>query len=695
MTDDLNTPAFAIRDDFGAPGASLTDGAPGKPGRRVVDVEGTVSLDNGAVRFAPPLRQGWGRSALAYGPFERRPGLALAVYLLNGHNTAQIENLPESLRARFNRWLRANEQEKPSARLAAWWRSGRVRRTLRMFRWWWFMRRTWRPLPPLDENLAVGWYPEAAPPDPVNAGNGFVMHATGAENGELWARAGGRATVAARAVPDIPLGLVVVLRAKGAAYYAAATPGCEGLPTYPRVRPVAIDTRGDDVKVYGVVTPAAYGQIGFRIDTRVYAVNVATPAALAAWCGTAIVADHLSGSGDLAASSAERSGAWQTAAGSFSRGPAGSRSNDRGGVALLTPPGRVGLVHAVVVPGSAVDAGLVVRAADGGSLVRFSVSADGCTLHEVGDGAEALLAEARGESFTGESELALQVALNGPRLECSINGRTLLTAVTARAAADGDAVGLFAGPGAVGTVFRDFEAHPDQLDLPAELAAPALLPMVGARPLITESFEGEPRPLEGKVTTCGTATWARHFGAGRTEITGDNEARVVATPAAPNPGRTAFTVPWASPNFAELEMEMTIPGTGVGEWQKPRGGFIFEQDAGNFLIVSLWRGDEYPGASVSSFFNIGGFEDIYDAVWSNIGKRAWYGDRVRLKVACDGAQYLVTLDGEPVLYRKLTDVYPDCPPLRISRVGIVANWEWGNDTGTRYRDFVARGLRGD
>jgi hypothetical protein len=54
-------------------------------------------------------------------------------------------------------------------------------------------------------------------------------------------------------------------------------------------------------------------------------------------------------------------------------------------------------------------------------------------------------------------------------------------------------------------------------------------------------------------------------------------------------------------------------------------------------------------------------------------------------------QYLAKIDGHPVLYRQLTDVYPVCTRLSVNRVGIVANWEWGNDTGSVFRDFVARG----
>jgi hypothetical protein len=47
------------------------------------------------------------------------------------------------------------------------------------------------------------------------------------------------------------------------------------------------------------------------------------------------------------------------------------------------------------------------------------------------------------------------------------------------------------------------------------------------------------------------------------------------------------------------------------------------------------------------------------------------------------------VDEEPVLCRALTDVYPQLSRLAIHRVGIVANWEWGNDTGTHFRYFAA------
>jgi hypothetical protein len=42
-----------------------------------------------------------------------------------------------------------------------------------------------------------------------------------------------------------------------------------------------------------------------------------------------------------------------------------------------------------------------------------------------------------------------------------------------------------------------------------------------------------------------------------------------------------------------------------------------------------------------------------------------------------------------MLYRAIRDVYPDAPPLRVNKVAIIANEEWGDDTGTVFHRVVA------
>jgi hypothetical protein len=51
---------------------------------------------------------------------------------------------------------------------------------------------------------------------------------------------------------------------------------------------------------------------------------------------------------------------------------------------------------------------------------------------------------------------------------------------------------------------------------------------------------------------------------------------------------------------------------------------------------------------------------------------------------------LALIDDEPILYRAVTDVYADATRLQINRIGLLANWEWGNDTGSSFRSFRAR-----
>ena len=59
-----------------------------------------------------------------------------------------------------------------------------------------------------------------------------------------------------------------------------------------------------------------------------------------------------------------------------------------------------------------------------------------------------------------------------------------------------------------------------------------------------------------------------------------------------------------------------------------------------------------------------------------------WGRRSTLRVASDGDHVAVRLDGQPVLYRRVRDLYPWASPLSISRVGLAVNREWGDDTGT-------------
>jgi hypothetical protein len=172
-------------------------------------------------------------------------------------------------------------------------------------------------------------------------------------------------------------------------------------------------------------------------------------------------------------------------------------------------------------------------------------------------------------------------------------------------------------------------------------------------------------------------------------MTGEGHAKVLATRDSPCPGRTAYTIAWDNPQFADIEARIAPPGGQDHRGERGRAGVIFWQDPANYITLSIFI-DDWPGRSVAAFFHRDGYEELYDAVWTNINTRFTWGMPFDLRVVFDGVRFLAFVNGEPVLYRALSDIYRDWDRLLVNRVGIVANWEWGNDTGSRFHRFVAR-----
>jgi hypothetical protein len=657
-----------------------------------IDSERALSIDHGALRVGPLLEPGWGKAGIAYGPFERTGGVALAVFMLNGHNTAQVENLPDPLPQRLYQWLRGSGAYSLPARLGQWLHSGQLARTWLQFRWWMRLRKGRRSLRGLDENLAVGWFPVPVPKDPPGTGSAFVMHATGPDNGELWANAASRALPVLRNVHNLPMYFVVVLRERGAAYYAASAPQSAGLPAPPWLRPLAIDAHGTDRSVYASITQSTIGQIGFRVDSRVYGVRIARVPDLAQWCGTAFAADTLLGEGALEAQPAERGGVWTILSGPLQRTAEGLAAQASQAGAELRGTTECGLLHALVRLGPSGDGVAVTWRGEEDGCLAFEIDAAGCSLVRWKAGNRELLARGKSETLASGEVLAVQVNDYDGAVECSVGGVHEISAQVAQASGrSAHGVGVrFAAAGGQARVSH-LEAHAGRVRMPQELDLGTIDFPPPSCVRMRETFEGSARSLEGKALTEGGRTWRRLIGRGAIRVLGDGSARVAASAAEPNPGRTAFGFDWDEPDFVELEMRLTPPGTQQKQRERSRSGFIVWQDPDNYVIVNVWNSDVYGGASVSSFFHLQGFENIYDAVWTNVGRRVWFGREVLLRLAFDGEQFLVSLDGEPVLYRRLTDVRPGCARLRVKQVGIAANWEWGDDTGSRFRNFIARG----
>ena len=623
-----------------------------------VDVEGLIGIDNGALRLRPLAKPGWGREGLAYGPFERRPGLAFAVLANNGHNASQTYYMPETPKVRLRRWLGDLKR-------------GRWRR------------------PRHHENFAVGWFPTAVPPDPLKAGNGFVMHAATADNGELWAVVDGRADPVVLGVQNVPILYVVVLRQRGAAYYTASLPGTAGVGSYPYLKPLALDSCDDTPLLHAGLQQRILGEVGYRVDTRVYGTRVADIPEWSEWYGSAHAADALRGSGGLEA--AEAGGVWRTD-GSVERTSDGLRCPGRVAVATLTMTEPSGLVGAKVRIGTAGAAGLVFRSQGEGGWA-FVVGSDGCRLLRRDGTAWVETGVVEHRRMRPRSLHSLQVLDNDGLLSFHLDGRLVFgRRIDDTTLVEATGVGVLATDGFTGSIL-DFEAHPSQISLPEALAMepPSVAP--GDDVAIFEDFDGAPADLASEPGNRGVR-WERSEGAGCFERTGAGGARVKATREQPNPGRTIYTTEWPDPDYADVTVDLTHPGTAIGQKEAGRGGIVFWQDEDNYLVVNLFVDDTFNGASISTFYHLGGKEVMWDAVWTLVPGCAW-GTRNVMEVRFDGRRFLALLDGRPSLYRALTDVYPDAAALAIRRVGLIANWEWGDDTGTVFHRFEGRLRRDD
>src|SRR3546814_11139887 len=134
------------------------------------------------------------------------------------------------------------------------------------------------------------------------------------------------------------------------------------------------------------------------------------------------------------------------------------------------------------------------------------------------------------------------------------------------------------------------------------------------------------------------------MGDGVFALDGTGGARIVASVADPIRVRTAYGVDWPDPGFADIEARI-LPAGGEGSRDdKARGGLMFWQDERNYIIVNSWLDESHTGefkhcGAVSSFFYLNGFEDIYDAVWTNVGEdrtRAGWGKRESVRVDLGG-----------------------------------------------------------
>ncbi len=665
--------------------------------RKGVDIENAIAIDGNALRIKPLVRPGWGRSGIAYGPYTRTNGLAFATFLLNGHNTSQMGYLGESLKKRLFTWFHGSKLDRrfryvfPRYLFSLLTKSQDKKNILRRLLYWYKFTRQKNQFPLIYENLAVGWFPQEVPPDPLKGGNGFVLHAADHENGELWTHVGANMLSAFKGLQNLQIYYIVILREQGAAYYVASVANARGLGTYPHMRPIAIDPFQKDTTVYAGIYQSVQGEIGFWVDTRVYGTRVQQISELATWYGTAEVADKLTGEGELADTPAEIGGSWNLYRGNYLKTANGAVAMAADSLAILDPGIIPGLVHVILATSDTVTtAGIVWRFQDSQNFWSFLLGKNSCQLQIQENGICHTVAVSEQSCLQANTIHSVQILDEGKTFSLYLDGKLMFSFADTRLE-NATGVGMIARESNDCLYFRSFEAHARSIPIPPQLDLGSPWTAEGKQEAIADNFAGdEVRDLAGTITTVGDCTWRRDIGSGVIELTGNGSAKVRANAQNPNPGRTVYTVAWQNPEFADLQVDITPPGSDRGQGEKGRGGVIFWQDPENYIIINNWLDDVFAGSSISSFFTINGFEDLYDAVWTNVGSRVRWGVTHRLRVVFDGLNYTAFINDEPVLYRSLRDVYPNVQRLGIKRVGIVANWEWGNDTGTVFSNFVAK-----
>jgi hypothetical protein len=650
--------------------AGRTLGTPSTSGavRRGSDREGLIAIDHGALRFQPLLRDGWGRQGVSYGPVRGRAGLAFAVGILNGHNSSQAGHIDQPFAARMRTWLTASGTLRRSERLLRFARFGRYRATARQFLRWLARDPSLYRGQPLDENLSVGLYEAAALSAPQEVDVAFVMHAAGPQNGNLCARVAGHSLPVLCGVQNVPLLLVIVQREDSTTYYVASSEPARGIPLAPLMRPVAVTPRLAWAEVFPGVQQSTLGQIGFRVDTRVYGTRVTDEAT----APRLLLEDSLT-----VGRSADDTAFERTTRGL--RAAAGATS----WIQLAEPAGLVhvlvdeieGVPPALLFGDEGVESAYAVHVGNGlARLTRSSAAgtqlvAEGCYERQEGEGAHSLLVL--------QEDGGVSVCLNGKRMFGAA-----LPVFALRG------VGFLGEEGRRGHL-RALEVHPRSASIPDELNVPLPSVALGTELLVDERFTGTPGDLEGREAQPG-AVWRKELGAASIVLGGPRGAIVTGARHLTAGARIVYTLPWQEPDFADLSVLVMPPGQARGDGEEGRAGVVFWQDEDNYVIVGSWLHDHYAGAAVSSFYCLRGFEDVYDAVWTNVGERVRWGVPYELRVAFDGERFTALLDGEAVLHRALSDVRPDVGRLQVRRVGIVANWEWGNDTGSEFHQFSAR-----
>lgn len=613
----------------------------------VNDPERTISLRGGALRMAPIAEPGWDRSVALIDVGCLEPGQVVWTDVRPAHLSS--ETLPlETRRDRLQVWLLGSRTDSPARRLALLLSPCRHREgPIRRWRRWLKRNEAMHRRAPASVNQIVGLFADTTGTTPADALAGLAVRPLGPRNGGFSiATPGGEPT---RHVIDgctnTSYRMAFIVRPDSILIAVGGEPGTALAPA-PALSPLGIVHRSvADTPLWLGVSNLIVGQHGFSSDTIIEGLGVDRLGASAPGCGVpqATANEH--------------------------------RTHQRleaeaiGGVALID--------------------------------VRLELEQEGSLELRWGSDSIVSLTRSLARLQCDGETISRPLAAHGP-VHLSVNvlgGRTrvhvddqLLLDLPSSGTHQSTSSGTHQSNSAALTEVVQINLMSGRVDrfevLPfavGPVGGPSTSPLLdqGNDVVADQRFDGAALV---DLAEDEDHDWQRVLG--NTPI---GREYGVASIVEPLTERTVYLQPNRWSDSVDIETEIEPPPRVEGVLQRCRAGLAAGSGPDNLLMVNAWIDDSYGGGSVSTFLRLDGGEEIFDAVWVNVGAALDWTTPFVLRLQTDGDFYRVMLDGHTVVSRSISDQTRLVPRIEMTHVGIVANWEWGLDTGSLFRRFTVRG----
>lgn len=527
---------------------------------------------------------------------------------------------------------------------------------------------------PAGVHFAAGLFASSNPANPLT-GHTIGTATAGTSGGQLYVNLGTTMSTLFPSIKQPELLLFIAMRPTGVIYFVTAPTGARhvGVSGYPNMRPIGINPSGSGALYPSMFTRQDNSQI------LVSAIAAEVIGDWAQWYTSAHAADTLIG-GDVSISgrAALVGGNWTLQAGAINVTATGAKCITSPSRAFLSPATKSGLIAATFVTGATPSSAIgyiMFRYTDVNNRWIAGFDTTQFRIFRTVAGVSTEINTSGSYKFTANSTHYVQVVDDGDRYTVFLDGVLVWTGTDTT---HGNATGCGILLSNTGDLWvQNFEAHPLAVAIPNILQILTPFDQDGTTTLATENFTGASADLDGKTTTTGALTWRADTG--RIDLDGGGSAARVS-------GAPIYTIPWSDTDFADLQVQITPPGTDYGQSEAGLCGLIFWQDAANYLLARFYITDDQVDATEIEIIYTRAGDGVVERRVS-FGTEITHGQAGVLRAVCTGTKFLIHLDGEPVISSRLIDIKPSYPTLTINRVGIYAA---SQDTGSLFDDFVAK-----